>query len=333
MNENEIDALALSRCSPTVPSIMSTLPTKDLYISDPSIAFLVISSLLYFVIGFVALIGNIFVIVKVYQERCLHKPTYYLIASLAVADLLTGTVALPSGAYGRVVQNVRTCSGETHLWFFMMAFYLHCVSVMHLIAIAIDRYICITRPLKYISVVTPKRIAGTIAFNWVMSCSFGLVPLYSRNDQTISHCSAIAYNIIMFYTSAILPLLCLLVLSLIYWIIFRVARRQVMRIAVVERAAHGGRKPIQIHTPQMKATKTTLLVLCVFAVCWLPISIKFLLEIHLKTTPSTMLYLRTAFEIIAFSNAALNPFVFVFRDRNFRGVLKHHQPKRIMVSL
>jgi 5-hydroxytryptamine receptor 1 len=83
-------------------------------------------------------VGNFFVIMAILLERDLRRPQYYLIFSLACADLLVGLVVTPLGAWSTIR---RAWNLGVHLCDFWISMdVLVCTSsILHLVAIALDR--------------------------------------------------------------------------------------------------------------------------------------------------------------------------------------------------
>ena len=86
-------------------------------------------------------VGNLFVILAVVLERDLRsRPQYYLIFSLAIADLLVGLIVTPLGAWATLRQ--AWSLGVTLCDFWISVDVLVCTSsILHLVAIALDRLV------------------------------------------------------------------------------------------------------------------------------------------------------------------------------------------------
>ncbi|XP_075603657.1 5-hydroxytryptamine receptor 1B [Balearica regulorum gibbericeps] len=134
-------------------------------------------------------LSNAFVIATVYQTRKLHTPANYLIASLAVTDLLVSILVMP-------ISTMYTVTGKWTLGQIVCDIWLSSditcctASILHLCVIALDRYWAITDAVEYSTKRTPKRAAGMIALVWVFSICISMPPLFWRQAKAeeVSHC-------------------------------------------------------------------------------------------------------------------------------------------------
>ena len=129
-------------------------------------------------LGLICLIvtfGNILVITAVKISSKLSGPTYTIIVSLAVADLLLGVLVLPLSAVyevetkphmvennivaSRIQQVVDTWIFGKHLCFMWLSVdvWTCTSSILHLVIISMDRYIAVTHPVTYPNIMTGKR--------------------------------------------------------------------------------------------------------------------------------------------------------------------------------
>ncbi|KAK2182852.1 hypothetical protein NP493_333g01017 [Ridgeia piscesae] len=128
------------------------------------------------------IIGNVFVIAAIVLERNLHSVANYLIASLAVADLMVAALVMPLAAVKEVSTQWFMGPEMCDTWIFVDV--LCCTSsILHLVAVALDRYWAVTR-VDYIKNRSAKRILGMIALSWTMSVCISLPPLIGWKDET-----------------------------------------------------------------------------------------------------------------------------------------------------
>ncbi|KAL2722766.1 5-hydroxytryptamine receptor 2A isoform X1 [Vespula squamosa] len=107
-------------------------------------------------------------------------------------------------------------------------------SILHLVAIAVDRYWAVT-DLNYIQGRSPKKIGFLIAMVWIVSLGISLAPQFGWKDpnylERIAEGECLvsqdpAYQIIATCATFYLP--CLLILFL-YWRIFQTARKRIRK--------------------------------------------------------------------------------------------------------
>ncbi len=93
-----------------------------------------------FLFGFRPKQGNVFVIAVILLERHLQSVANYLILSLAVADLLVACLVMPLGAVYQVTGKWLLGPEMCDMW--TSSDVLCCTaSILHLVAIATDRYV------------------------------------------------------------------------------------------------------------------------------------------------------------------------------------------------
>ncbi|XP_010218145.1 PREDICTED: olfactory receptor 51G1-like [Tinamus guttatus] len=113
-------------------------------------------SLMYFI----AICGNGTILTIIQAESSLHKPMYLFLAMLAVTDLCLVTTTLPT-MLRLFWFNVRAVSFGACA---TQMFFIHSLSCMEsgiLLAMAFDRFVAISNPLRYSLVFTGSRIAKT----------------------------------------------------------------------------------------------------------------------------------------------------------------------------
>ncbi|XP_053639679.2 alpha-1A adrenergic receptor-like [Cherax quadricarinatus] len=188
----------------------------------------VVKSLVLATIVVLTICGNVLVLLAVFMSRNLRSSTHYLIVNLAVADLLLGTTVLPFSATLEV-------SGK---WYFGQVFcsvwatadVLCCTaSIWSLCVISLDRYIGVTRPLAYSTIMTEKRMCVLIAAVWALSIVICIGPAFGWKtpadpDPTVCTVNQeLGYVLFSVTGSFYLPTLCIMA---VYWRIYRAAIQQ-----------------------------------------------------------------------------------------------------------
>ncbi|EAT39873.2 AAEL008360-PA, partial [Aedes aegypti] len=193
-----------------------------------------VTSLILGLMILVTVIGNVFVIAAIILERNLQNVANYLVASLAVADLFVACLVMPLGAVYEISRGWILGPELCDIW--TSCDVLCCTaSILHLVAIATDRYWAVTN-IDYMHSRTSRRVFTMIFLVWFASVIVSLAPQFGWKDpdylqrieqQKCMVSQDIAYQQIFatcctFYV----PLLVILVL---YWKIYQTARRRIHR--------------------------------------------------------------------------------------------------------
>ncbi|XP_029610183.1 5-hydroxytryptamine receptor 1B-like [Salmo trutta] len=182
-------------------------------------------------ITFATTLSNAFVIATIYQSRKLHTPANFLIASLALTDLLVSVLVMPISALYTVSQTWTLGQVMCDIW---LSSDITCctASILHLCVIALDRYWAITDAVEYTKKRTPARAAGMIATAWVIAISISLPPFFWRQVKTdeVTTCNVntdhIFYTIYSTFGAFYIPTLLLIAL---YGRIYVEARKRILK--------------------------------------------------------------------------------------------------------
>ncbi|XP_055740527.1 5-hydroxytryptamine receptor 1B-like [Salvelinus fontinalis] len=182
-------------------------------------------------ITFATTLSNAFVIATIYQSRKLHTPANFLIASLALTDLLVSVLVMPISALYTVSQTWTLGQVMCDIW---LSSDITCctASILHLCVIALDRFWAITDAVEYTKKRTPARAAGMIATAWVIAISISLPPFFWRQVKTdeVTTCNVntdhIFYTIYSTFGAFYIPTLLLIAL---YGRIYVEARKRILK--------------------------------------------------------------------------------------------------------
>uniref|UniRef100_A0A8B9RAQ2 Muscarinic acetylcholine receptor n=1 Tax=Astyanax mexicanus TaxID=7994 RepID=A0A8B9RAQ2_ASTMX len=119
-------------------------------------------------LSFITILGNLLVVISFRVNSQLRTISNYYLLSLAVADLILGTVSM--NLYTAYIIKGQWMLGHLacDLWL-ALDYVASNASVMNLLVISFDRYFSVTRPLTYRAKRTPKRAAVLITLAWVVS--------------------------------------------------------------------------------------------------------------------------------------------------------------------
>uniref|UniRef100_A0A803TUB1 G-protein coupled receptors family 1 profile domain-containing protein n=1 Tax=Anolis carolinensis TaxID=28377 RepID=A0A803TUB1_ANOCA len=172
------------------------------------------------------------ILFAVLGNRSLQTVANYLIGSLAVTDLTVSVLVLPMAALYQVLG--KWTLGQVTCDIFISLDVLCCTSsILHLCAIALDRYWAITDPIDYVNKRTPRRAAVLISLTWLVGFLVSIPPMLGwRTPQDRSDPDACTiskdpgYTIYSTFGAFYIPLLLMLVL---YGRIFKAARFRIRK--------------------------------------------------------------------------------------------------------
>lgn len=293
----------------------------------------ILTAILMIIVNVVTLVGNAFVIVALTKIDSLkNMANNQVVISLAIADLLVGLLVMPCAIDALLVGKWRC--GE--LWGKLNAFgnFAFCISsIMHLALLSVDRYIAISRPLVYSSVVTKTRARSACLLLWIYSTFWALPPLFGVSSYEcfipyIGKCRgedwqhskvAIAFTASVVcgtYGAAVV------VMGFVYFKIFITIFKQSKRISVtVEQVRRNNDLAARTNASAWKGVLTVLIVIGTYIVCWSPFCVLLFVQMACgKSAGGPTADLITMF--IGFANSACNPIIYCIRYRTFRETVK-----------
>ncbi|KAI9555190.1 hypothetical protein GHT06_017705 [Daphnia sinensis] len=183
---------------------------------------------LYSVIFILSVLGNILVIVTLTQNRRMRTVTNVFLLNLAIADLLLGVFCMPFTLIGQLLRDFIFGSFMCKTIPYFQAVSV-AVGVWTLVAISLERYFAICRPLKSRIWQTRSHAYKMIVAIWILSLSLCLpVAVLSRlkpiretgrhkcREEWPDAVSEKAYNLLLDVILLVLPLL---IMGLAYWLI------------------------------------------------------------------------------------------------------------------
>ncbi|KAM4852537.1 LOW QUALITY PROTEIN: melanopsin [Thomomys bottae] len=284
-------------------------------------------------VGLTGMLGNLTVIYTFCRTRGLRTPANMFILNLAVSDFFMSFTQAP----------VFFASSLHKQWLFGEAgceFYAFCgalfgiTSMITLTAIAMDRYLVITRPLATIGVASKRRTAFVLLGVWVYALAWSLPPFFGWSayvpEGLLTSCSwdymtftpsTRTYTMLLFCFVFLLPLLLIIYC---YIFIFRAIRE-------TRRACEGcSESPRQWQQWQRlqsewKTAKIALLVILLFVLSWAPYATVVLLAFAGYTHILTP-YVKSVPAIIAKASTIHNPIVYAITHPKYRVAIAQQLP-------
>ncbi|XP_042295038.1 adenosine receptor A1-like [Sceloporus undulatus] len=268
-----------------------------------------------------SIVGNLFICAIILQNRKLRAVvTNYFLVSLAIADILVGTVAIPCAQF----TNLGMPRYRPRLCLLMLCTLLVFTqaSIFGLLAIAVERYISILRPFQYKSLMSPRNSLLVILACWVLAILIGLLPLMGWHNPLPANgeClfNSIIKNTYMVYFNFMACMLApLSVMMVLYGRIFLEVKRQIRKVAEGEVDVSAQERRRIIVRKELQTATSLFIIVFVFTACWLPVHILNTVMLFCPTCSIPNQVILTTI-ILSHINSAINPVVYVFRMRSFR---------------
>ncbi|XP_047441330.1 histamine receptor H2a [Mugil cephalus] len=292
--------------------------------------------------------GNVLVCLAVCASRRLRCLTNCFIVSLAVTDLLLGLLVLPFSALAQL--NDEWPLGPVFCNFYISMDVMLCTaSILTLLAISVDRYLAVTMPLRYTSIVLPWRVAVAMASVWTVSVAVSFLPIqmgWNTVNGTVQNqgpwaserkCRFELNGPYVLTDSLLTFYLPLVAMCWTYLQILRIARAQAKRIVSARptcTTTYNCRNNPPTTTTvvssvtvvalrEHKATVTLAAVIGAFVVCWLPYFILFTV-LGLQEHPDPSIVPQYPIVLwLGYANSALNPILYGALNRDFREAYTH----------
>lgn len=321
----------------TVPSNASnklTSNTDQVYTSDFSgfsTGCVVSLGFLFILMFLLSVLGNSVVCYIVYQKPAMRSAINILLATLAMADMLTATLCMPFAIISLIAQ--RWLFGDVFCQINAILFSLLMTEgTFVLLTISVDRFMIIVQRKDTL---TPRKAKIYIVISWLSSVVVVLPPLFGWGKYAFElgqiQCSLqwpsqdavdLSYGLFFFSSTFLVPLL---LMGYCFGSILRTVRRNSTRIqnhppvpgGVMTKMHRPGKMNID-YSFKTRAFTTILILFILFVICGTPYTV---IRFHLlvKGYTDSLPYIADVVVIlIAYLNCTLKPIIYYIRISKFR---------------
>ena len=288
------------------------------------------TTILLILIIILSTLGNLMVLAATWIERSLHQPSKYFIASLAIADLLVGIFSAPLFLYQHsnspAITSIYLCR-----FFIWIDIFAESASINTLTFISFDRYLKISKPLRYKTIMTTSKSLIVIFTVWLIStafATFGMFPYAGSAGIYISLNQGCVSDNIVFYTfAAVISFFVPTFITLVmYTSIFFVAhkRRKMVRNGDLGETYDVGNMPSTL-LQDLKNIRMLAVVMGTFVICWGPFFVFSMLLNHHRISPddiSSRIDPVLVIQSLPRLNSVCNPIIYACLDRRYRQAFK-----------
>ncbi|XP_022788071.1 beta-1 adrenergic receptor-like [Stylophora pistillata] len=267
----------------------------------------IVAMVLYTSLIIVGSSGNMFVILAINRTPTLRNVCGILIANMAVADLMVTAIVMPVIVYVLIQGFLDECTYHTPLFVsWIIALFSAGSSLKTLTTLSVDRCFAICRPIKHKTIVTVTKAKIVIAMTWVGSLILPLLETFYPGSTPSKFFQTI--GVVCYYS--------IMVMSGIFTI--RHVRANSRQIGSLHQGQGTSRLAADLNQRNKQVAKTIGLVVFVFTLCWIPLA--YLIGIEINKDRNNRLYFW--FASLGLANSAVNPWIYFYRQPNYRKALK-----------
>ncbi|CAH3126949.1 unnamed protein product, partial [Pocillopora meandrina] len=300
-------------------------------------------SIVYVIIIIASLLGNITVCVVILTTRSLRQSiNSCFILSLAVSDLITTCLVMPFDleqiiSFGRWRHGEIMCNVWTTTYLIAVP-----TSILSLLALTVYRYRLLREPLdiyKASPLMTRRRASIVVCCLWAYSILFSFTPVFGWKWRPRSvyfeYCNfnlSLTYSVLSSMINFVTPVI---IASLLNCRMFCLAIKRAIspqkeqQLVESMRLQHEAILIRKLQGRNIRAAKTTFLIVFSFVICWLPHSFLSIIITLCRTCALKIpYYLQWIFLMMGYLNSAINPVLYSFRSSEFKKAFKDFNRKK-----
>ena len=254
--------------------------------------------------------GNGFIIYLVCSKRQLRTKTNAFVVSLAVADFCVAVSVIPPMF---ICEMATGCNPQSY-WISFVRWLFGYASVINLCVLVLDRYIAIVKPLKYLTVMTRRRVIQTVSLSWGIRVAYSVFCTLNWRIFKVS----LVFHIVFWFDVIFLEFLPCLVLLFCFASMCRVVRKHDRVYRTTAKQLRFNHRVFYKLTQGKSAIKLMAVVIGLFLLCYgfyLRCTLVFIFENGQCNDEEYKLPLLVL-------NSAINPVAYAFFKRDIKKEIK-----------
>ena len=272
-----------------------------------------------------ALAGNAFVVYLIATRKRLHTVANCFLTSLAVADFFTGGWSIWSCTDCKMQCS---CFDKTAVFLISMFFFVS--SITSLCVMTVERWVAIVWPLKYINLMTKKRVTLFISLAWIFPFLLFLPPfIFSLSDDNgeipLPGLLWKGFFLLVFVALDLVPCLVLLVTTSHILYIARKHSRQTAVLVAQVSFNYPLDVSVRLNQLNRQTREFSAGAICVFVAVFVAshlahVYVLFCLFFKVRSLSEPKYYCIT--KLFSIINSALNPVAYSFLKRDIKAEVK-----------
>lgn len=284
----------------------------EAYLQDTSAGFWVLK----IIIAMATVIGNGLVIYLIVTRKKLHTTDNWFILSLSLSDLFIGIYITPSEL---ICKFFLACIDQPDIRATLPNFFI-ISSICNLCALTADRYVAILHPLRYVVLMTSRRVKLLLFLAWFLPLLISGVSLILE----MSHYKNTVGSYVIVFNIVLVSFIPSLALTLVYLRIYIVVlnqrkmtkRRLTINMSIQSKKNERGSRDGIVRSCDRSSIRVLGVVITFFVLCWQPSTYRAICD-YFKVCHVTLAVVQTS-RILILLNSSANFVVYALLKRDIR---------------